>query len=48
MSGAELMKFFDDYCERKGFTQAEAREKGIWWAMFYRWKEGGWWTEYDD
>ena len=45
MSPGELRTFFKDYCKRWNFTMKDAREYRIWWAMFYTWKDGGWWTE---
>lgn len=47
MSGTELMKFFDEYLARWNFTKQDARDKKLWWAMFYTWKDGGYWYEDD-
>ena len=47
MSGSELTKFFDEYCARWNYTKQDARDKKLWWAMFYTWKGGGYWYEDD-
>ena len=40
-----LVAFFDEYCKRKKLTKQEAREKRIWWAMYYTWLRGEYWYE---
>ena len=45
MSPSGLVAFFDAYLERWNFTKADARERMFWWAMFYTWRDGGWWYE---
>ena len=46
MTLSDLEIFFDEYCQRKLISKETDRAKKIWWAMLYKWKEGGDWIEH--
>ena len=41
MSSEELMEYYDDYCRRYKIDKKDPKNSGIWWAMFYTWKDCG-------
>jgi len=46
MAPDKLGEFFDKYLNKNGITHQEAQERKLWWAMFYTWKDGGWWIDH--
>jgi len=47
LSSDELTKYYDDYCLRHNIDKDTEEARRIWWSMFYKWKDGDEWIEYE-
>ncbi len=46
-SPEELLRYYDAYCLKKNIRKNTEEARMLWWVLFYTWKDGGEWIEYE-
>lgn len=46
MSTDKLRDFFKKILDKNEISQKEAQDRKLWWAMLYKWENGGWWVDH--